>query len=146
MAKKTPNCKTFKDDFLSNIRCSSREFNFGNFKFSILREFDLTLMKIGKRSFIFILMLQLLSPFSLIKLSYAPKVTIIKRATKTCNLFCNIAAKLSDVAPFYHPHSNLSGNKSGCCQCRIQTFREGWGRAHQAPPLDLPLVAGWEKL
>ena len=40
--------------------------------FSILKEFDLTLMKIGKGSFIFILMLLLLSPFSLLKLSYTP--------------------------------------------------------------------------
>ena len=33
----------------------------------------------------------------------------VKRATKTCNLFCNIAAKRIEkrCCPFYHPCSNL---------------------------------------
>ena len=37
----------------------------------------------------------------------------VKWATKTCNLFCNIAAEHVEkqCCVFYHPCSNLSGNK-----------------------------------
>ena len=45
----------------------------------------------------------------------------IKRATKkTCNLFCNIAAKRFEkwCCAFYHLTSNLSCNKSGGCKLR----------------------------
>ena len=45
----------------------------------------------------------------------------IKQATKkTCNLFCNIAAKRFEkqCCAFYHLPSNLSCNKSGGCKLR----------------------------
>ena len=44
----------------------------------------------------------------------------IKRATKTCNLLCNIAVKRVEwrYCTFYHPCSNLSCNKSGFCWLR----------------------------
>ena len=47
------------------------------------------------------------------------KGTIKRRATKTCNFLCNIAAKTGwDIrcCTFYHPRSNLSCNKSGFCR------------------------------
>ena len=44
----------------------------------------------------------------------------VQRATKTWNLFCNIAAKRvkKKCCAFYQPHSNLSCNKSGFCKLR----------------------------
>ena len=44
----------------------------------------------------------------------------MKRATQTCNLSCNIAAKrvAKRCCTFYHPRSNLPCNKSGCCRLR----------------------------
>ena len=40
----------------------------------------------------------------------------VKRATKTCNLFCNISAKRVEkqCCAFNHPRSNLSCTRSGC--------------------------------
>ena len=97
--------------------------------FSILKEFDLTLMKIGKGSFIFILVLLLLSPFSLLKPPYSPKVTIIKRVTKTCNLFCNIATKWV---------------KKRCCAVLPPTFKPVWQQIRLLPVLhpDLEISEG----
>ena len=44
----------------------------------------------------------------------------VKRATETCNMFCNIAGKRvkSYVTRFTTHESNLSGNKQGCCKLR----------------------------
>ena len=43
---------------------------------------------------------------------------MVKRATRTCNLFCNTAAKRFEkqCCAFYHLCSNLSCSKSGCCK------------------------------
>lgn len=50
---------------------------------------------------------------------YTPKTAISygKKGNNTCNLFCNIAARRvkKRCCPFYLPRSNLSCNKSGCC-------------------------------
>ena len=42
-----------------------------------------------------------------------------KRATKTCNLFCNIAAKRveKECCAFYHPHSNLLATNQAVASC-----------------------------
>ena len=53
---------------------------------------------------------------------------MVKRATKTCNLFCNIAVKRVEImrrCAFYQSPSNMSCNKSGLLQvakscCRKQ--------------------------
>ena len=43
-----------------------------------------------------------------------------KTGSKTCNVFCNIAAKRIEKRcyAFYHQGSNLSCDKSGCCRLR----------------------------
>ena len=49
---------------------------------------------------------------------------MLKQATKTCNLFQNIAAKQVQkrCCAFYHPRSNLSCNKSVYCKlCKYLT-------------------------
>ena len=50
------------------------------------------------------------------KLAWSP----VKRAAKTGNLFCNIAAKRVEkrCCAFYHQRSDLSYDKSGCCRLR----------------------------
>ena len=47
-------------------------------------------------------------------------MSTVKRATKTCNLFCNIAAQRVEkqCSAFYFTRSNLSCNKQGCC-CKL---------------------------
>ena len=59
-----------------------------------------------------------LSVFSKKKIAWSP----VKRAAKTCNLFCNIAAKRVEkrCCAFYRQHSNRSCDKSGCCRLRKQ--------------------------
>ena len=54
------------------------------------------------------------------KSQYINAKATVKRATKTCNLFCDVAAKGvgKRCCAFYHPRSNLSCNKSCCSKLR----------------------------